>query len=144
MDCQFINENIIDYLEKELNPEDQMKLASHLESCPSCQHLVNEVRLTYQLAARPPAFQISEDFVDQTILRLHKKEARIIPLVYQALKPIAVAASIGLGIMIGNGELSVLNSTGSNTLEDALVLSVSTPASYSVWQTLEEDYGSKD
>jgi predicted anti-sigma-YlaC factor YlaD len=143
MDCHFINENIIDYLEHQLNDSDKMAFDAHLNSCKTCSRLVADVGQTYQLAKPPKDLKISPDFVESTLRRVNKKETRIVPLLYQALKPIAVAASIGLGILIGNGEMSILNSN-SYSEDETLYLSTTTSSDYSVWQTLEEDYGSED
>ena len=143
MDCQFINENLISYLEGALIPDDLDKFKAHLAQCDSCKRLVQEVGKTYLLAEKPADFSVNEDFAEQTLARWQQGESRLVPL-YRVLKPIAVAASIGLGILIGNGELSILNSNNNSTQDEALVMSVSAPTEYSVWQTFEEDYGSEN
>jgi predicted anti-sigma-YlaC factor YlaD len=144
MDCQFINENVIDYLEKQLSREDLEKFEAHLADCKGCQQLVADIRLTYMLAVKPQDFRVSENFVDKTVARVKRNEARLVPLVYRVLKPLAVAASIGFGILIGNGELAILDSNLDYAQDETIVLTVSTPSNYSVWQTLEEDYGTQD
>jgi anti-sigma factor RsiW len=143
MNCLFINDNIIAYLEQELSKPDRTLFDNHLAKCETCQHLVAEVQLTYKLVEKPKDFSVSESFVEETINKMHKQEARIIPMIFQALKPIAVAASIGLGILIGNGELSVLNSA-SYSDEESLVVDITETSEYSVWQSFEEDYGNED
>lgn len=143
MDCQFINDNIIAYLERQLSKSDAEIFDEHLTTCNTCQQLVAEVELTYQTARKPAEFQVRVNFVDETINKMNKKEGRIIPLIYQALRPIAVAASIGLGILIGNGELVVLDSAEYDE-DESLVVDITYPENYSVWQSLEEDYGNED
>lgn len=144
MKCDFINENILDYLDDQLDPESRESFEDHLSQCHSCQNLVSEIRLTYQLVTEDRQLSIGESFVEDTISRLHKKEARVIPMLSNVIKPIAVAASIALGIIIGNGELSVLSSNSIVSEEEQLSLSVATPSDYSVWQNLEEEYGNED
>ena len=143
MNCHFINDNIIAYLEQELSKSNTALFDNHLAKCETCQQLVTEVQLTYQLAVKPKDFGVSESFVEETINRMNRPEARIIPMIFQALKPIAVAASIGLGILIGNGELSVLHSAEYGD-EESLVVDITDTSVFSVWQSLEEDYGNED
>ena len=144
MSCQFINDNIINFLEHKLGESDLDKFNSHLATCNSCQHVITEVQLTYHFAKKPVNFRISDDFVENTIARIKKPETRVIDLVYNVLKPIAVAASIGLGILIGNGELSMLENNIEYTEEESIVLSVAAPSDYSLWQSLDESYGNEN
>ena len=68
----------------------------------------------------------------------------VIPIIYNALKPIAVAASIALGIIIGNGELTVLDNNSISGEDQDYTFTAATPSDYSVWQSFEEDYGNED
>ena len=143
MNCQFIYENVIAFLENQLSKDDMIKYQAHLGECPTCREAVEEIKLTYALAVRPPDLSVSDDFVDNTMARMYKQESRVVPLVFQMLKPVAVAASIALGIIIGNGELVVLeNSTYSE--EEALVYSATASTDYSVWQSIDENYGNEN
>jgi predicted anti-sigma-YlaC factor YlaD len=143
MNCQLINENIIDYLEGNLANREQAKFENHLSGCANCQALVNTIGITYSLARKPDELKVSNDFVDETINRLYRKEARVVAMFYTVLKPMAVAASIGLGIIIGNGEVSLLQNTNYSE-QEAIVMSLTNGSDYSVWQSFEEDYGNEN
>lgn len=144
MNCHFINEHLINYLDDQLDQSSRQEFTEHLNNCSACRDLVTEVGLTYKLVSEPQDIIVSEQFVDNTISRLNKKEARIIPMFYNALKPIAVAASIALGIIIGNGELTILDNEIITGEDQEYTLSVASPSDYSVWQSFEEDYGNED
>ena len=143
MNCQFINEHVIDYLDENLNRDEIARFESHLSGCNECRDLVKEIRLTYELASVPTMLKVSENFVEATVDRLFKKEAKVLPIFYRVIKPLAVAASIALGVIIGNGELTVLNNSAYND-EESVVLTITNGADFSVWQSFENDYGSEN
>ena len=60
------------------------------------------------------------------------------------LKPLAVAASIALGIMIGKGELDILTNQENDIELASENISLVMPADYSVWATINEDDGSEN
>jgi hypothetical protein len=60
------------------------------------------------------------------------------------LKPLAIAASIALGIMIGNGEIDVLNITVDDTEIISENFTPVLPADYSLWITMNDDNGSEN
>ncbi|MBU5425610.1 DUF4179 domain-containing protein [Tissierella pigra] len=48
MDCNFIGEKIIDYIDGNLSKEDKEKVKCHLEKCPQCNKEYNEIKLTIE------------------------------------------------------------------------------------------------
>lgn len=143
MNCDFIHENILDYLDGKLHDPDLGRFKSHLTGCGQCNELVKEIRLTYQFAERPINLQVRDSFVEKTTEQAFRQEARIVPMLYQVLKPIAVAASIGLGILVGNGELTMLNTEDNSITNESVVMSTTAAADYSLWQSFE-DYGNEN
>ena len=144
MNCQVIEEHLIEYIEGTLDPTLVEVYKKHLSSCQNCTNILFEVKKTYAILAKPIRITTNSTFTEETIERLNKKDAKVIQLFYQALKPIAVAASIGFGILIGNGELSVLSTSDSITETDNYIMSSTTPTDYSVWQSFNEEYGNQD
>ena len=143
MNCEFINANILDYLDNQLGETDMHIFQNHLEECAQCRQLVNEIRQTYQFAQRPDDFHVSSSFINEATAAAFKQEARVVPMLYRVLKPIAVAASIGLGILIGNGEWAILYSESNINDDEAVAISTTSASDYSLWQTLEE-YGNEN
>ena len=144
MNCQLIDENVIEYLEKSLDKDTTSAFESHLNQCTHCEELVKNVRLTYNLIDQPLKIQAGPEFVGKTIARLNKPEPKVISIFYNVLKPIAVAASIGFGILIGNGEMSILKNSDEIISTESTALGLASPTDYSVWQSLNESYGSED
>ena len=144
MNCQFVDNHLIEFLEEGLESRSYNDIKNHLAECSSCRQLVDDVSKTYALADKPATIKASDDFTEKTIRRLNKPEAKVVSLVYQVLKPIAVAASIGLGILIGNGELSILEMNEVSVQDNSDLMGLASPSDYSVWQPLSEEYGNED
>ena len=145
MNCEDFAENIVFYLDGELSPAARKRFDHHKTSCPNCQALFTEVAATYQTIATAEEVPASPFFYHKLQARLAREQTtqqtgRVISL----LKPLAVAASIGLGIIIGNGELEMLLNQDNELEVAAQDATLATPADYSVWVTLNEDYGSEN
>ena len=145
MDCKIISNNILFYLDDELSEDVRIKFESHLEACPECTALYENVASTYKLIALETQMAASPFFYHKLKTKLEtKEESRVINIFSTVLKPMAIAASIALGIIIGNGELDILNIT----VDDTEIISESftpvLPADYSLWITMNEDDGSEN
>lgn len=142
MDCENINESVIHYLDGHLTDSELKAFNAHLNGCDECTRLFDEVNKTYSLIDIKKKIDVSDDFYLSTLSGLKKdKQTRIRSIFYNVLKPITVAASIGLGILIGNGELSLLLSSEIENEEISNLMSPSTPAVFSVWESLDIDNG---
>ena len=145
MDCSKCLNNILFYLDKELSEVDRLMFDAHLKECPQCNNVFAEVAATYGLIAAENQLETSPFFYHKLKTKLEtKEEDKVIKLFSALLKPIAIAASITLGILIGNQELDVLNSD----VEDSEIADENftpvLPADYSVWISMNEEYGSED
>ena len=109
--------------------------ASHYENVAS----------TYKIIALENQMEANPFFYHKLKTKLDTwEESRVINIFSTILKPLAVAASIALGIMIGNGELNVLNISTDDTEIISESFTPVLPADYSLWITMNEDNGSEN
>jgi hypothetical protein len=145
MDCDKIPDNIIFYLDNELSEEGRIKFEAHLNECPKCKTLYENVASTYKIIGLENQLAANPFFYHKLKTKLEtKEESRVINIFSTVLKPLAIAASIALGIMIGNGELDVLNITVADTEIISENFTPVLPADYSLWITMNEDDGSEN
>ena len=145
MDCDKISNNIFFYLDNELSEEGRIKFEAHLNECPQCKALYENVGSTYKIIGLENQLQANPFFYHKLKTKLEtKEESRVINIFSAVLKPLAIAASIALGIMIGNGELDVLNITVDDTEIISENFTPVLPADYSLWITMNDDNGSEN
>ena len=145
MDCDKISNNIFFYLDNELSEERRIKFEAHLMECPQCKALYENVASTYKIIGLENQLAANPFFYHKLKTKLEtKEENRVINIFSTVLKPLAIAASIALGIMIGNGELDVLNITVDDTEIISENFTPVLPADYSLWITMNEDNGSEN
>ena len=145
MDCNKILNNILFFLDHELIEAERIEFESHLDECPECKVLYDNVASTYNIILAENQVDVSPFFYHKLKTKLEtKEESRVINIFTAVLKPIAIAASIALGIIIGNGELDLLN-IPDNEIELATEdFTPVLPADYSIWITMNEDNGSEN
>lgn len=145
MDCDKISNNIFFYLDNDLSEDGRIKYEAHLNACPQCKALYENVASTYKIIALENQMEANPFFYHKLKTKLEtKEESRVINIFSTVLKPLAIAASITLGIMIGNGELDVLNLAEDDTEIISKNFTPVLPADYSLWITMNEDNGSEN
>jgi len=145
MDCNIISNNILFYLDNELAEGERIEFDLHLEACPQCNALFESVASTYNLIAVENQLAANPFFYPKLKAKLEAgKESRVIHIFNSVVKPLAIAASITLGVIIGNGELDLLNITVYDTEIISENFTPVLPADYSLWVTMNEDDGSEN
>ena len=142
MDCKIVTDNILFYLDKELDSEISKQFEEHLNQCVECQLLYQKIAGSYSTIEMVKNLNPDPFFYTRLSAQLEEtKEKRGLQLFINALKPLAVAASIALGIIIGNGELELLAApeTEMDLASEEFVPVL--PSDYSVWITMNEDNG---
>ena len=145
MDCDKFTELIIPYLDLELDTVRKSAFENHMEQCASCATLFRNVQLTYAIIDEERSIKASPDFYQKLVNELERdNKPKIISLLSTVLKPLAVAASVALGIMIGNGELEevILSDTEFDVVSETITPIA--PADFSIWVTMNENYGNQD
>jgi anti-sigma factor RsiW len=71
--CAQLVEQVTDYLEGTLSPDDLKSLADHLVDCDSCENYINQVRTTIRLSAALPQESLRVE-VDKTVLQLFRAQ----------------------------------------------------------------------
>ena len=145
MNCNKILNNILFYLDKELVEAERIEFESHLQECTECRDLYDNVASAYNIIAAENQISVNPFFYHKLKTRLEtKEESRVITIFTAVLKPMAIAASIALGIFIGNGELDLLNIPDNEIELAAESFTPVLPADYSLWITMNEDDGSEN
>jgi len=140
MDCNEFSNNILFYLDGELSLKEVTRFEAHLANCDACKLIFDNIAAIYRVVNTEKELQPNPFFYHKLKIRLknsrHHKTKKIL---FNVLKPLAVAASIALGIIIGNGDPSNLN-TETNDIEIAVQdVALVTPADYSLWISMNED-----
>ncbi|HKA85269.1 MAG TPA: zf-HC2 domain-containing protein [Acidimicrobiales bacterium] len=52
LDCRTVVELASDYVDRDLDPDDQDRVAAHLGGCDGCERYVDQVRQTVRLVGR--------------------------------------------------------------------------------------------
>lgn len=139
MNCTSFHKNIPSFLEHSCDLELEKQMKSHLEKCESCSLLLQQVYLTMQTAMEDVLHEDDVYFYSRLRSRLDTPAAGQKKFSLQftlAISTFAVAASVFLGIMLGNNLMhyestSVNNSfASSNPIASELSLSdLNTPSS---------------
>jgi anti-sigma factor RsiW len=97
MNCQFVENTILFYLDNELRDKDRKAFEQHIEQCPECRNLVNEIGKTYEHANHYPAVQIDESFTNKVFEKIENKTPVIqLPVL---VKKWLVAAGVAIAIV---------------------------------------------
>jgi anti-sigma factor RsiW len=145
MNCKTTLGNFIFYLDNELSAEDRVKFEAHLHNCSPCYQAFAAFSSSYQIIALENSFEVSQNFYFKLKAKLSAKGSdKPFILVTRVLKPLAIAASITLGIIIGNGELQLLSTPEAEIEMAADNLTPAIPADYSIWITMNEDNGNEN
>ncbi|MCF8217938.1 MAG: zf-HC2 domain-containing protein [Bacteroidales bacterium] len=67
MNCNAVHNNLIFYLDNELNQEEKQELEKHLETCEECNNLYNQIAATYTFENIP---EVSADFTDNVMQKI--------------------------------------------------------------------------
>ena len=145
MDCNKILNNTLLYLDNELVEDDRVKFELHLKECSVCEAIYENIAATYKIIETDNLVEANPFFYHKLKMKLEAiDESRVITIFTTVLKPLAVAASITLGIIIGNGELDTLNiSTDDSEIVSENFTPV-LPADYSLWITMNDEDGSEN
>ncbi len=145
MDCDKHRNNILFYLDNELNEPERVSFDAHINECAQCKALYENVASTYKLIAVENKIEVSPFFYHKLKTKLAaKEEKQLINIFSTVLKPLAIAASIAFGIMIGNGELDLLDISVDDSEVASEDFTPILPADYSLWITMNEDNGSQN
>jgi len=95
--------NILFYLDNELNGSDRVKFESHLNSCEDCQLLFEKIKKTYTCLNSEKQNETDAFFYTRLNQRMENKNAKVTSL---PLQWTAIAASflimVALGVSAGN------------------------------------------
>ena len=141
MNCEFLHQNILHYLDKTLGKVEADSIEKHLTQCKSCAELLIEVSATYATTELDRTRSANSEFSINLMRSFRRMEdPTSLSIIPQILKPLAIAASISLGIIIGNTELDLI--LGQNEVIDLSEnFTPATAEDYSVWTLLEDEDG---
>jgi predicted anti-sigma-YlaC factor YlaD len=109
MNCEFVQKNLTDIVEREFPPEMQKQIDAHLSSCHRCASLVERFAQIWQGWEQPVRIEPSPAFwtkLQRRIRESERKKFAILPLLgawawERWLRPIAAVATLLIGVLAG-------------------------------------------
>jgi len=107
MNCEFVQKNLTDIVEREFPPEMQKQIDAHLSSCHRCASLVEQFAQVWQGWEQPVRIEPSPAFWTKLQRRIRESEEKtsfIRPLLVgwgRRLRPIAAMATVLIGVLAG-------------------------------------------
>ncbi len=105
MECGIIEERLSEYLERSLPHEGMMQVAEHLQECPSCSVLIEEMRSMLVSCRTFPELEVDKALLDRILLRTSGRprtrtlQERIRAYFLQPLLTPRFAAGVGLALL---------------------------------------------
>jgi len=105
MNCKYVENNIIDYLEGKVSEKERTEIENHLIGCEKCRMLVKELSSVWNYVVSPAESELSPYFwtkLHRKILEYERPKAWSIfenPIKY--LKPVAYGVLFAVGIFFG-------------------------------------------
>jgi predicted anti-sigma-YlaC factor YlaD len=132
MNCRRIQKKLTAFQDGELNADERMLVSTHLQSCPSCRNVYDEMEKVWQSLNMIQEIEPSPRFNRDLYWKIHasaNQQRRWLPWVWQLFPAPAVTVAIlligvSLGAFLGNSivtlePLSIRNQTSySQTLRD--------------------------
>jgi hypothetical protein len=69
MECSKIEHRLSEYMDSSLSVEDMLQVEKHLESCPNCSALFEEMRSVVALCGKYPTLEMDPDILERILLR---------------------------------------------------------------------------
>ncbi|HEY2419872.1 MAG TPA: anti-sigma factor [Neobacillus sp.] len=103
MKCQdqFI-ELMHDYLDDEIDHENELRLREHLQACPECESIFNELKKTIAFVKSTSNIKAPTDFTVNVMARLPKEKKKVGFQRWLRKHPLLAAASLFLLLMVGS------------------------------------------
>lgn len=106
MSCKSMQVQIHEYLDGELEREEEQRLKEHLSSCTTCQQHLLELEKTVALVQSLPRVRLGSEFTATVISCLPKVQKRKAVFMWMRQHPLLVAASIFVFMMFSSSALS--------------------------------------
>ena len=106
MNCRRISDQLSAYLDDELSSRDAERVREHLETCPECRRLLDEIRRTVDALKALPSIEAPGDLQPRIMAGVAETPAEPRPVRvarWRALWPVAAAIAIAAVIMLLNG-----------------------------------------
>lgn len=127
MSCKLTNNNLLNYIDGNLDTPSQQKVKEHLESCLECHEKFVHLKSIYGLIEIEKQTVIPNPFLSSRIWeKVNQVNVPIIPLRRFTIATIA-AAGLAIGIVIG----SLFNTTNKFSISST---------SNQTWEQLADDY----
>jgi len=100
------NDEIVDlmheYLDEEIDPENEMILREHIKGCKECETLFNEFKKTIAVVKGTSKMQAPPDFTAKVMASLPKEKKKVGMQRWLRNHPLIAAASLFLVLMMGS------------------------------------------
>ncbi|WP_148347990.1 anti-sigma factor family protein [Bacillus rubiinfantis] len=90
------------YLDEEINSEEEQILRAHLQSCKECETIFNELKKTVAFVKSISSMQAPADFTVNVLARLPKEKKKVLLARMMRNHPLLSAASLFVVLMMGS------------------------------------------
>jgi len=101
MNCNYIEENIIAYIENTLDERSVKAFDEHVKSCNNCKMLLRQVRQTYSVIDLEKKQAVPENSFENIMQEINKAEFETKYKIIEFVRPVLIAASIACGVVLG-------------------------------------------
>lgn len=91
-----------EFLDEDLEPEKEVILRSHLQTCKECENLFNELKKTIAFIKGTSSVYVSDDFTERLMAKLPKEKKKVGMQRWLRNHPFIAAASLFLVLMMGS------------------------------------------
>ena len=76
MNCKDVQDSLIFYIESELNPHDNEQVGLHLQNCPECQYLFNQLKCSLDFINNEKQKEVNPFFVTRVMEGLKQSKVK--------------------------------------------------------------------
>lgn len=104
MKCKTVQRKMISYSELEFKDKEQEAFFEHISSCQSCNHLYEELQLTYQLIEKKEVLPENPFLLTRIMQKIEERNSEkeaVIPVYQRILQPVLLSLLLLVGIFGG-------------------------------------------
>jgi len=106
MNCRYIENNLLGYIEKSLSESDLLRFSAHLDKCETCMRLENDVRETY-LILENKSIRVPQLLpgIESKMQKHHTAVVEFVPqhkLLFRIAASFLIIVGTGLGVFVGD------------------------------------------
>ncbi|TLX75367.1 hypothetical protein E9993_10755 [Labilibacter sediminis] len=110
MNCNRVEENILDYLDHELDEDTFSQISKHIAECAVCRKMYDQVSTSYGAISEEKKSVPGDMLFDSILQEINHTEEVVKKrvLLFPIVRPLLAVASIALGVLLGTQVFKVI------------------------------------